>query len=244
VKVGSERFDLDGSDTDDKNAEEAALAKTNQHSPDAANIPDFSAENRLEQELEKTSHQIKQIVENLNAYTLKAFLLTALFALLAIAGLYAGAQYSIFISENTWWIFGVYLLVSGTVFSTAYLTVRRRYKREIATLLGQCVDKVANFLKAFLQIAQDFEKNIYAAGQYNCLKRQLDEKAAARRKYHESTRKYDWHKMKVQQILRNLAFFQSFIGNAVPYDENTVTLDIFDHDAEHTEFYHLKVFRG
>ena len=72
----------------------------------------------------------------------------------------------------------------------------------------------------------------------------LDEKAAARKKYHESTRKYDWHKMKVQQILRNLAFFQSFIGNAVPYDENTVTLDIFDHDAEHTEFYHLKVFRG
>jgi len=109
--------------------------------------------------------------------------------------------------------------------------------------LGQCVDKVANFLRAFLNIAKDFEKNIYAAGRYACLKRQLDEKAAARKKYHETMRKYDWHKMKVQQILRNLAFFQSFIGDAVPYEESAIALDLFDHDAEHTEFYHLKVFR-
>jgi len=243
VKVGDERFDLDDSDAEDKMAEAAALAETNQYSPGAADIPDFSAENRLEQELEQINHQINQIVANLNAYTGKSFALTLLFALLAVAGLYVGAQYSIFINENSWWIFGVYLLVSGAVFSIGYLTVRRRYKKEIAKLLGQCVDKVANFLRAFLNIAKDFEKNIYAAGRYACLKRQLDEKAAARKKYHETMRKYDWHKMKVQQILRNLAFFQSFIGDAVPYEESAIALDLFDHDAEHTEFYHLKVFR-
>lgn len=243
LAVSEEPFQLDESGREDAAAEAAMLEQTNQHSPGAGDIPDFSAENRLEQELELINNQINQILENLNAYSGKAFWLTLLFALLGVGGLYAGAQYSIFIKEHTWDIFVLYLLVCGVAFSTSYIIARLRFKKEIELLLGECVEKVANFLRSFQLIAENFEKNIQAAGQYNCLKRQLDAKAAAREQYHKTMQKYAWHKMKVQQLLRNMAYFESFIGDACPYEEGTVALDLFDHDAEHTEFYHLKVFR-
>ena len=150
---------------------------------------------------------------------------------------------SIFIKENTWWIFGAYLLVSGAVFGVTYWTVRKQFEKEILFLLGECAIKVKNYLEAFKKIAEDFEKNIQASGQYNCLKRQLDEKAAARKQYQEAMRRYAWHKMKVKQLLRNMIFFESFIGDAAPYEEGTVSLESFDNDAEHTEFYQIKVFR-
>ena len=242
-EVSEEPFRLDESDREDVNAEKKMLEQTNQHSPGAADIPDFSAENRLEQELEQINHQIKQILENMRAYSGRIFFLTLLCAIAAVGGLYLGAQYSIFIKENSWWIFGAYLLACATIFSGTYTTVRWSFLKEIRALLSECTTKVTNFLQAFQLIAENFEQNIHAAGQYNCLKRQIDAKAAARKKYQQTMQKYAWHKMKVKQILRNMAYFESFIGDAYPYEEGTVTLDLFDHDAEHTEFYHLKVFR-
>ena len=242
-KVSDETFDLDDSGKDDENTEAKKLKELNEHSSGVQDIPDFSAENRLEQELEQINHQLDQIIENLKVYSKRSFAVVVFFALLAIAGLYAGAQYSIFIKENTWWIFGAYLLVSGAVFGVAYWTVRKQFEKEIAFLLRECVKKVTNFLEAFKGIAEDFEKNIQASGQYNCLKRQLDEKAAARKQYQEAMRRYAWHKMKVKQLLQNMIFFESFIGDAAPYEEGTVSLESFDNDAEHTEFYQIKVFR-
>lgn len=238
-----EPFDLDSTGQEDAQEEAQLLEQTNQHSRDAAQIPDFSAENRLEQELELINNQINQILENLNNYRFSTFMASFLFAILAVAGLYIGAQYSIFIKENTWWILGLYLLFSGAVFCTAYLTVRRKYQKEIKALLGDCKDKVLHFLRAFQQIAADFEQNIIATGRYSCLKRQLDEKKAAREAYHLSMQKYAWHKTKVEQILRNFTFFNGFINHAPAYEESSITLDTYDHAPEHTEFYLMKVFR-
>ena len=207
-------------------------------------MPDFSAENRLEQELEVINHQINQILENLSEYCVKTFLITLASALVVIAGLYVGAQYSIFLQENTWWIYGLYLLVSGGIFSGAYLQVRAKYRKEIAALVHQCRIKVEEFLKSFMKIAEDFEQNVTAAGKYRCLKMQLDEKAEARKQYTETMQKFAWHRQKVRQILQNLEYFDSFIGNAAPFEESEMALESFDQDPVHTEFYHLKVFRS
>jgi len=241
--VTQQTFSLEDPDREEQVAEARALEQTNLHSREAAHIPDFSAENRLEQELEQTNHQINQILANLDVYRIGSFALSFLFALLAVAGLYVGAQHSIFIKENTWWIFGLYLLVTGGIFSTAYFTVRHRYLKEIEALIGECKNKVEKFLHAFQRIATDFEQNILSAGRYNCLKRQLEEKRAARQAYHTTMQKYAWHKMKVDQILRNLTFFDSFVDHAPAYEEGGIALESFDHDPEHTEFYLMKVFR-
>ena len=241
--VTEENFNPEAPDREDARSEAQALQQTNLHDPDAAQIPDFSAENRLEQELEQNKHQIRQILANLDVYRFGAFAAALVFALLAVAGLYALAQYSIFIKEHTWWLYGLYLIANAAIFSTAYFTVRYRYMKEIDSLIGQCKTKVSNFLKTFQQIASDFEANTLAAGRYNCLKRQLDAKSAARDAYHTNMQKYAWHKMKVDKILRNLTFFDSFVGNAAPYEEGIITLDNYDHDPEHTEFYLMKVFR-
>lgn len=243
-KVGKETFSLEKPDREDEQAELAALEASNRHSAGAGDIPDFSAENRLEQELEVINNQINQILENLKVYKLSSFLVALIFSLVTIAGLYAGAQYSILTKEQSWWILGLYLLISGCIFNTAYITVRRKYTREVGKLLSLCVNKVSDFLRAFQHIAEDFEKNIHAAGRYNCLKKQLDEKASAREAYRETMQKYAWHKMKVKQILRNLTYFDSFIGDALPYEESAVTLECFDHAPEHTEFYQLKEFHN
>lgn len=241
--AAEEEFDLEEPEREDLREEKLLLERLNQHSRDAARIPDFSAENRLEQELEQINHQINQILANLSVYRIGAFALTFLFAFLGVAGLYAGSHYSILAKENTWWIFGAYLAIIGVIFGAAYFTVRRRYMKEIGSLIGECKKKVGGFLRAFQQIAVDFEENTLTAGRYSCLKRELDERRKKQETYRNTMRKYAWHKMKADQILRNLSYFDSFVNHAPAYDEDSVTLDSYDHDPEHTEFYIMKVFR-
>lgn len=235
-----EEFPLDQIPAEESLAEKQMLEQINQHSE--YNLPDFSAENRLEQELELINRQINHVLDKLSVYRIGAFALSLVFAVLAVAGLYCGAQYSIFLKEDTWWVFLLYTLITGGAFSMAYFTVRRRYCREIEGLLIECKKKVERFLSSFQMIAEEFENNLRTSGQYACMKRYLDAKNAARLAYQQDMKKYFWHKMKVEQILKNLSYFDPFVRDAVPYDENPITLESYDHDPEHTEFYQMKVF--
>lgn len=242
-KVGENEFDLKQDSWEDRQAEEKALEKLNKPFGAQAQTPDFSAENLLEQELDVCNNYIQQVIRNLDDYKMKYFIWPLLFALVAVAGIYCGSQYSIFIKENSWWIFGAYLAAVGVVFSTAYFTVRHRYNKEIEKQIKACKDKVTDFMNGYKEMATAFEANTLAAGQYNCLKQELEEKRAAREAYRIQKQQYAWHKMRVEQILRDLTFFDGFVGNASPCEESNVTFDSFAHDPEHTEFYLMKVFR-
>lgn len=239
--IGEYEFSLDEDvSLEDKREEADVLEHMNNYSP--FSLPGYSEENRLEQELEAINTKINCILERLNVYKKRAFLGAFLFSVISVAALYFGTQYSVFLKENTWWVFGLYMVVAAMGFSTAYITVRKRYLKDIEFLLLECKDKVERFLGSFQTVAEEFEANLIVAGEYSCLKDFLEQKRAARDSYQETKRKHTWHMMKVNQIITNFSFFDGFIKNALPYDENPVTMSSYDHDPEHTEFYQMKVF--
>lgn len=233
------KFDLSVPPTEDELEERRQLEKLNHHSPH--HLPGFSDENRLEQELEIKSSLIAQIFEKLKVYTKLSFLLTLLVGVLVIAGLYLWAQYSVFVKEHTWAIFGGYILVATVAFLLSYPLVRRHYRRQISALLQECKDLVKQYLDEFKLIAKEFEQNLIAAREYYCLKKRLDEKDTARREYDEAMIRYAWHIKTVDDILKNMNFFDHFINNAQPYDEDPATPEPFEHDAVHSQFYQLKL---
>lgn len=235
-----EEFDLSEPAFSDEAEEKRMLETMNQHSPNT--LPKFSDENKLAQDLGIINRQINSILDKLNLYKIGSFLISLVLGVLSVAGLYMGAQYSIFIKEHTWHIFGFYCLVVALCFGIGYFTVKRRYIRHINKLLIECKDKVQKYLENFQKIAKEFEENLQAAANYKCLKKKLCEKKAARKEYQDKVSRYSWHMMKVDQIIKNLDFFSHFIKDAQPYEETHITLDSFEHDAEHTEFYQVKVF--
>ena len=239
--IGMCEFDLDeGVSLEDKREEADILERMNNFTP--FTLPGYSQENRLEQELEAINAKINRILDRLSVYKKRAFLVALLISVVSVAGLYIGAQYSVFLKENTWWVCGLYMLLVAAGFSVAYITVRKRYLKDIEFLLSECKDKVSSYLGAFQKVAQEFEDNLIAAGDYACLKDFLEKKRVARAVYQENKRKHTWHMMKINQILTNFRFFDGFVKNALPYDENPVTMKSCDHDPEHTEFYQMKVF--
>ena len=235
-----EEFILSDPAVEDEIAEKKQLEAMNKYSHHS--LPGYSKENELEQELEIINSQVEQIFERLKAYRLKSFFITLGVCLASVAGFYLWSQYSIFSKEHSWPIFAVYMAVVLLLFTSSYFIVKRIYIRQINALLLESKLKVAEYLKDFKELALEFEKNLLESRKYYCLKKSLDEKAAARRKYQEDMSRYAWHQSKVDETLTNLTFFEYFIGDAVPYDENPVTIKSYDHDAEHTEFYHLTVF--
>lgn len=236
-------FSLADTNNSEEAAEEAKLLERTNSNPGAeSSMPGFAAENRLEQELELINNQLGELLDKLRAYKFSAFLITLLVSVLFVGALYFGAQVSVFIKENTLWIFLMYMLVTGGAFMLGYLICKGRYNKEISGLLEECKTKVKNYLENFQLVADKFVENVQAAGEYSCMKRMLDFKRAAREQYRLDMQKYAWHKEKVKQILKNLSFFDSFLQGAGPVEENPVTLDNFDHDPAHTEFYQMKVF--
>ncbi|MBE6957626.1 MAG: hypothetical protein E7447_00545 [Ruminococcaceae bacterium] len=242
-KVGMDTFDRDKTDREELQQEAEQLSQMNQFGTQALDQPDFSEENKLVQELDIDYKQIIQIITNQKECRKTTFLGALLFALLAVASLYLGAQYSIFLKENSWWIFLAYMAVVGVVFATAYFVVLRKFRKEIEKLIRDSKEKVSKFLQSYKEQAAAFEKNTLAAGKYYCLKHTLDAKRADREAYQLTMQQYAWHKMKVDQLLRDLTFFNGFVGKASVYEESAVTFDDFTHDPEHTEFYLMKVIR-
>ena len=242
-KTGENEFDREGLDWEDKQQETALLEKMNNPTGDAAKIPDFSAENKLEQDLDNCLHYIRQIVQNLEDYKPRFFIGAFLVALLSVFGIYIGAQYSIFLRENSWWIMLAYLGVTGLIFGISYLTVRRKYRKEIESQIADCKIQVTHFLSGYKALATSFEQNTIAAGQYNCLRRELEAKQACREEYKLQMQMYAWHKMKVEQILRDMGFFDGFVGDTQPLEESNAPTISLTHDPEHAEFYLMKVFR-
>ena len=68
-------------------------------------------------------------------------------------------------------------------------------------------------------------------------------KAAEHRKYLNELNRYNWHSKRVSNILKNLEYFDDFVEGAEPDPNDFVDLLNFTHDEEHTEFYHLKIYR-
>ncbi len=240
-----ESFKLDETASQEEVDEIQKLEEMNHHS--VHNLPDFSDENRLEQELNIINGQIKDVNGRLSVYRLKSFFMSLLFSLISVLGLYAGTQYSVFNKEDSWWVFGLYGAVAALSFTLSYIFVKRRYNKELLMYKQDCATKVKEYLIEFKNMAEEFQNNINAAGNYAAFKRTSDKKAEERKKYTDTKNKFSWHKMKVMQILNNLEFFDNFILEDIagrPQNEERVPFDNFDHDPVHTEFYHLKIFNS
>ena len=235
----SHSFPLDEPPTEDELEEKRQLEKTNQHQLN--NLPTFADENRLEQDLSRKNQEIIQIHNRLKVYSIASFAFMMFLAVSAVMLPYLGAQITVFIKENTWWVFGAYGGLVTLCFSVAYRVIKNKYIRQINSLLQDCLTLVSNYLADFKTLAGEFEANLKAAANYRCLKMRLDEKAAAREAYAATMTRYSWHKMRVDEILKNLSFFDHFIGDASAYPES-ITLDSYDHDVAHTKFYQLKQF--
>ncbi len=239
-KGNPEEFVLSDPPAEDELAEKNQLEALNHYSHH--NLPTFADENRLAQDLEILNDEIHRIIDRLKVYKIKSFLITLGISFLSVVVFYFWAQNSIFTKENSWPIFLGYLAVVLSLFFTSYAIVKRKYLRQIAQILLDCKHMVENYLDEFKKIAQEFEHNSIELQKLYCLRMVLDQKTEARKNYHETVSRYSWHKLKVAEILKNLSFFDYFINDAQPYVENSVTIDSYDHDAEHTEFYQLKVF--
>ena len=238
-----ERFDCSEDLSEEERQEEAKLLQEMNANMGAESvIPGFAAENRLEQTLEQINARVNEILEKKRAYNFGAFFVTLLVSLLFVGALYLGAQISVFVKEHSLWIFLLYLLVAGGSFLLGYVTCNVNYNRQISQLLEECKNQVKDYLSGFQNMADLFVSNVQKAGEYYCLKTKLEAKRDAREKYRLSMQKYAWHKEKIGQILKNLKFFDPFVQNAAPLEENPVALEAYDQDPVHTKFYHLKVF--
>ncbi len=236
---GTEEFLLNDPIIEDELAEKKQLSVMNNHH--IYNLPDFSDENRLAQDLEIINGQITQIYQRIKAYNKKSFLVTFIVSLCVVAVLYLWAQSSVFIKEHSWIIFAGYLFVTAFGFSWGYSLVKKKYFKQVSALLVESKQLVENYLQNFKEIAKDFESNLLEFRKYFCLMKKLEEKEELRKNYQENMSRYLWHMKKVNEILSNLEFFNYFIGDAKSY-EDKVTLESFEHDSVHTEFYHLKLF--
>ena len=233
-------FELSEPIQEDEIAEREQLEKLHNHSEAA--LPDFSTENRLNQRLECIDDQVQHVLAKLKAYRKKSFFLSHTIAFLGVITFYLATQYSAIDQVAAWAFFGVYAAVVYAAFLVAYIIVKKKYAREIDKLLREARRNVHEYLSAFKTLAADFEHNLREAAAYRCLKRKLEQKNAQRLAYQGKINRYNWHKTRVGELLKNVAFFEHFIKGAIPYEEEAVTFDSYDHDVVHTVFYQLKVF--
>lgn len=235
-----EVFQLVDLPVEDEMRERRQLEQMNLHSPHT--LPEFSDENKLHQELDRINTRLQQTAKKLEACNRTTFFLCLLSGLIAVAGLYIGSHISVFVAENSWWVCGLYLLTNLVLFSAGYFSLRNSYVRQMNNQLSDCKRQVEKYLDCFASIADEFDHNLQAAGDYNCLMRKLQEKESARKRYQDDISRYSWHMTKVSQILQNFTYFEHFSQKVLPYEEESIGIENYDHDAEHTEFYQVKRF--
>lgn len=236
--VGQE-FDMSEPLVEDQLEEKLQLEKINQHS--VHNLPMFSDENCLLQDLEIINNQIAQIFKRLKEYKKKSFFITLAVGIFVVAGLYLWTQSSVFVKEHTWLVFLGYVAVTSIGFASSYIVIKKKYHRQISALLLESKQLVEKYLSAYKEIAKEFEDNINESRKYYCLRYKLDQKEKARNKYKNDMERYLWHKNKVKEILTNFSFFDHFVQGTIPQKEEIV-FNSFDHDDVHTDFYQIKFF--
>lgn len=205
-------------------------------------LPGYPAEIKLRQELDTINSKIKDIGELVRHYTLKLFFGTLLFAFLSVFVFYLTSQYSVFLKENTWWVFGLFNVIVAALFSLGYIGIRRRYIKKAKALLNEALSMVRDFLKNYKSRAKEFEDNVNNAMLYACLTEQQNRITVRRSEEKLLTEKYQWHKLKISAILTNTDHFVSFVGSTKAVPEAKLDLESFDHDASHSRFYQMKIF--
>lgn len=206
-------------------------------------LPGYPAEIKLRQELDVINNKIKDLGELVRRYTVKLFLGTFTFAFLSVFIFYLVSQYSVFMKEDTWWVFGMFNLIVAVVFFFGYFGIRRRYIKKAKKLLDEAKEKVRDFLRNYKSRAEEFENNVNKAMLYSCLTEQQNRLTVKRSEEKILAEKYQWHMLKIKAILKNTEYFASFIKDTLPAKESAVPkIDPFEKDASGSEFYQMKIF--
>lgn len=223
----------------------AALDNINHYSINE--LPGFSAELKLRQELDLINSKIQFIGKRIKASKPKLFIATLLFSIISIVGFYFFAQNSVFSTEHTWWVFIGYNIICGLSFAFSYFILKAYYKRRVHKLLKECQKKINEFLESYKKRAEEFEQNINNAMNYSCVQDKHFKISEQRHDINWEDERFQWHKLKIMSILENLRFFDTFTSDVSPVDEMNVPKipcpDMpYQHDAAHSEFYQMRIF--
>lgn len=207
-------------------------------------LPGYPAELKLRQELDLIGRNIRRIGGYLRSMKILAFLLTLIFGVVSVGGYYIALQNTVFEKEDTWKVFGAYTGLFAVLFSSAWASVRVYYNKMIRKELKRCFDLVMEYLQTYIDRAKEFESNLNAAMVHFCNVDENNKKTVQRMKHTDFKRRMQWHRMKIRTILNNLAFFDVFVRGVQPVSEKGVPeLKEFEHDAVHSDFYQMKIYR-
>lgn len=233
--------DISRDKIDQKNRQKELLNALNKYAP--IKIAGVTEQIKLEQRLENISKKIENLLLCKKAYTKKAFLLTFAFAVLGVIALYFMAQVSVFVKDNGFAVYVIYSAIISVGFGIMYIVMSNYYKKQIFLLLKASKQEVKDYLEDYKVIAEEFEKNLNNIAEYICYKDFLDKVESIESLRESDIKKYEWHKRKVNEILSNLRHFNDYIFGTSPVEEGQeIDLTDFNHDAEHTEFYQMKIF--
>lgn len=205
-------------------------------------LPGYPAELQLRQELEIRGRMIRKIGVNLKAMKIIAFILTLLFAVTAIGGYYYNVQFSVFEKEETWFVFGIYLLVFAVLFLSSFVAVRIYYKRQVRKQLKECMALIRTFLNNYVSRAREFEQNLNAAIRFFCGSDLHNKQTIARMDRSDYEKRVLWHRLKIKKILENLEFFDAFVEGVEAEDDSVIPPLRLGDDAIHNEFYLMPSF--
>lgn len=224
-----------------------ALDAVNQYG--SSELPGYSAELKLRQELDNLNSKIQYIGKRIKAARPKFFIITLCFGILSVLGLYFFAQRSVFSKEDTWWVFGGYILLCSISFVLSYFILKLYYKRCVRKLLKECQNKINEFLDSYKKRAEEFEANINHAMTCSCVQDKHFKLADQRHKTTWTDERFQWHKLKTISILENLKHFDGFLADKPtdPADEvngpkSPSAESEYLHDAAHCEFYQMRIF--
>ncbi len=226
---------------DQENEINALLEKMNVFN--IIHLPGFTEQIKLEQRLENINKKIQVLLKCRQEYTFKAFMSTFVFSVLAVILLYGIAQYSVFMKERAFWIFGLYTVCVSVAFLTVYLTVKNFYKRQIGQLLKKCKQEVKDFMSKYKELAEEFEENLNNAANYFCYQDYITRLNEINKQRDEDIKKIEWHQSKIKDLLTNIGHFNDYCIKAIVEEESKVPEPDINHDAEHSEFYQMKLFK-
>ena len=227
----------------------AVLDTINQY--EVNELPGFSAELKLRQELDNINTKIQYIGKRIKAAKPKFFILTLCFAILSVVGFYFFSQRTVFAQEKTWWVFGGYLAVCGFGFVLSYFLLKLYYKRRIRKLLKECQKKINEFLESYKKRAEEFEKNINHSMVCSCVQDKHFKLADQRHTKLWTDERFQWHKLKTMSILENLKHFDGFLAISNKHIEPEKEANgpkspsseaEYKDDAAHSEFYQMRIF--
>ena len=197
----------------------------------------------LEQKLEKINDKIHTLLECKKVYKMKAFILTFLFAFIAVIGIYWGVQSGVIMANKAFLTFAVYTAIIGIGFFAIYALLMNFYKKQVFLLLKKCKKEVSEYLTVCKEMALDFDNNVNAVADFVCHNKFIEELEKREAERDITLMKFEWHKRKVREILRNLNHFNDYIKDIRSLEsKENVKFENYDNDAEHTEFYQMRFF--